>query len=327
MRLVSVLLPAMAFSQCPLATFAEAGHAAPSPTREFAFSFLPKSFQRNPRLDFYVLTEMTQAGRKQPEPSSERPYYYVAHVSALDERGPSPVNISSNAPTVPQIEKLVSSALRPNHYLAATQHNAAPQLLLLVHWGFYSSPDAFPIEEYNAIIDRACLIGGTAFAKEFIKVLESEYAFQAVAASSDRARGAALQANGSTTAASSLVEIVGPMSPLVRFSRLDPRNEAIIQEVLSESYYVIVSALDYDSVAQKKPVLLWRTKLSLNSIGVSASESLPRLIHAGSRFFGRETNKTVILTGRLGQDTYVNLGEASVKEYIEPAEEQSNAAK
>ena len=100
--------------------------------------------------------------------------------------------------------------------------------------------------------------------------------------------------------------------------RRDQRTEDMVEEVFSDSYYVIVSAVDYDSVANKKPVLLWRTKMSLNSIGVSVAETVAPLIDAGADYFGRETDKSVLITKRINRSGHVELGDAVVKEYVEP---------
>ena len=48
-----------------------------APRSAFVFSLLPKSLQKHPELDYHVICEMTDAGRKLPPPTPQRPVYYI----------------------------------------------------------------------------------------------------------------------------------------------------------------------------------------------------------------------------------------------------------
>lgn len=305
-----------------------------APAGRFSFSLLPKSFQKNPRLNFNVMTEMTAEGRKRALPTAEAPNYYIMQVMSAEARGFTPPDLSKDAMKPEQVEQLVAQALRPNHYLAAPEEGPRPSLVLIVHWGAYSNP-AFNGEEglsetlaqsstaqellplvlgsvpkRKAIIERASLIGGAAFAQQLNEVLNAEVALRRDADSSDSARAVAGQSDGS-----SLLSLLDAVSPLALFMKKDRRTEAMVEEVFSDSYYVVVSAMDYLSVAQRKPILLWRTKLTLNSVGLSFAETVPSLIGAGTDYFGRETEKAVAITKRLNREGKVEVGEAKVLDY------------
>ena len=86
------------------------------------------------------MTEMTPAGKKLPLPTAEAPAYYIIQVGPAEAHGLVPDNIAKNAPKVDQIEKLVGQALRANHYLPYVEGGPRATLVLIVHWGSYSSP-------------------------------------------------------------------------------------------------------------------------------------------------------------------------------------------
>jgi hypothetical protein len=88
---------------------------------------------------------------------------------------------------------------------------------------------------------------------------------------------------------------------------------------------VIISAFDHASVAASKPVLLWRTKMSVNSSGVSLVETIQPLIVAGRDFIGKETDGGILISRKISRTATVKIGEAEVEEYLDaqPAVEKN----
>lgn len=321
----------------PAAKGGEAGKGA------VVFSFFPKSFQKNPQLDFNVLTEMTAEGKKRTPPTAAAPAYYMVNVDPAESRGFVTLDMAKNAPKPEQVEHLVAQALSTNHYLPATKGGPAPSVVILVHWGAYSSPafngeeaangldqdqpgksakELLPyvlgsVQKRKAIIERASLIGGAKFGVELNDVLNQEVHLRSSADSAEGARSAAAGPDGSAVG-NSLMSILEASSPLALFMSRDIKTERMVEEVFSDSYYVVVSAVDLKSVADHKPILLWRTKLSLNSIGVSLAETVSPMINAGTDYFGKETDKAVLVTKRLDRSGRVDIGEAKTVEYLEP---------
>lgn len=305
----------------------------------FVFSLLPKSFQRKPRLDFNVYTEMTPEGRQRGLPTAEKPAYYIINVDKPQSRGFTSLGIERYAPKPEAVEQMVANALNVNHFLPAKDGGPRPTLVMLVHWGSYSNPiydtldvdfentDRRPVTAREAlpyvlssvvrrkvIIERATLIGGADFAKELNDVLNKEVSLRRGTDSADAARAAA----GSE--GTSVLAMLEAMSPLVLFMQRDERTEEMVEEVFADSYYVIVSALDYASVAQKRPIVLWRTKLSLNASGVALDETVGPMINSGANYFGRETAKAVVVTKRIDREGKVDVGESRAVEFIDPGE-------
>src|SRR5262245_48642526 len=74
-----------------------AAPAAPAPKKEekkseWVFSLLPKSLQKNPRIDLTVITEMTPLGKKFPEVTPAKPVYYITQSAGFNQRGHAPGN-------------------------------------------------------------------------------------------------------------------------------------------------------------------------------------------------------------------------------------------
>jgi hypothetical protein len=316
--------------------------ATPPRSGKMVFNLFPKSFQKNPELDFNVFTEITPSGKTVTPPTAEQPAYYVAHVSPPESRGLTGGGVTKNAPTVEQIERFAAKALRVNHYLPHAEGLPAPKYVMMIHWGSYSNP-AFSGEDYaaddgasgasaqelmhrvlgdvvkrKAVIDRARLIGGEKFAIELNDVLNQEVQLLRASAGTDSARAAAAEGGGLLGDASSMGSFMQAMGPFSRYMAKDERTAEMVEEVFSDSYYVAISALDYATVAAKKPVLLWRSKLTVNSIGVAMHEAVPPLIAAGADYLGKQTDTAVVLSKKIMRGGRVDIGEATVQEYIDP---------
>ena len=51
------------------------------------FSLVPRAFQRDPRLDLSVITEVTKDGHAIPAPSADHPTYYKAYDAGEIDKG------------------------------------------------------------------------------------------------------------------------------------------------------------------------------------------------------------------------------------------------
>jgi hypothetical protein len=64
---------------------------------------------------------------------------------------------------------------------------------------------------------------------------------------------------------------------------------ALIDAASEERYFLIVSAFEPSSYAQRTNTLLWRTQCSVPIPGITQEQAFPVLVAAGAAFFGRET--------------------------------------
>ena len=249
-------------------------------TGEPAFSLLPRSFQKNPKIYMTVITEMTNVGKQYKIPTLDSPTYYFAVTAGYHDEGqgvagekPIPVN---------DLESKLKTSLSVSHYLPATKEHKATLALIFV-WGSHNTLDQDTASQADAInsgdfsqssapneaqakqnlLSRAALVGGAHFAHDFEIALNQE-----------------------SLAKATNIHGLG-VSPLERFMNRDDKTRELVEQAYDDCYYVVVSAYDGAALSKGKRILLWRTKMTTNSRGLSMSMSLPVLIETGAHFFGK----------------------------------------
>jgi len=108
-----------------------------------------------------------------------------------------------------------------------------------------------------------------------------------------------------------MIEFANPVS---QFKRSDPKNEFHVDQAASNVYYVVASAYDYQSIAAKRRVLLWRTRMTVAADGVSQEQTLPTLVASAAPFFGRDMPEAEILSKRALREGTVEVGTPTVVE-------------
>lgn len=315
------LLPLAAFSagRSP----ATEGSAKPEP-RGGGFSLLPKSLQKNPRLDFNIFTEMTAQGRRLAQPTPEKPAYYVAQAGKMVNTGIGAESLKGPPPE--HLQRLMDRALAEGGYRPSEGSGQPPTLAIVYHWGSssFQPPEEIPGETADdgtvtpptesvsqmdirkALLTRASLLGGVSFVREV------SLAMQQVDQKASAQRSFAAPEGGS---------FMGSVGDMMRdpFDELRSRNvemERLVDELFSSSYFVIASAYDYAALAKGQRQLLWRTKMTVNSLGVNMNESVLPLIASAAPYLGRETKEPVVVSKRVNREGRVEIGTATV---VEPA--------
>ncbi len=320
---------------------------------QFVFSLLPKSFQKHPSLDFHVITELTAEGKKSPLPTADHPAYYIEQPGKFSQLGNNtPAN--EHAPDVKELTRAMVKALSDNHYVPATPSTPLPALAVVFNYGSFArfstasydfdqaqqiaqmqeqmadtaarsgqtdamssiASDGFmrsdedrdadsllPIvlahkQEREDVLQRAALIGGEKFARELADALNQE----------------ATYTTGHTALGFGSVDM---SSPFHRFANANESTMNLVEESFSGCYFVVASAYDYIAMRKGKRVLLWRTKMTVNSSGVSMSETLPTLVVTAGPYFGREMAEAVTLTRRISREGKVEVGTPRVIGYSE----------
>jgi len=287
---------------------------------KWAFSFLPIAFQRNPVLDFTVITEMTDEGRALPPPSFDKPVYFMSYSNGQHDQGDA--YGGKNSVTFEQAQKLFLAALASAGYRPADATHPATQLLIFT-WGAHNRVDisdgdggdgsvsgddsdggdgggggsgkqgqyGVDSSNYSNIIVRARLVGGDRFAEELAQALTDQ----------------ALAGRGNT-----------PLNAFERFRTRDSLTSSLVDQVFDDCYYVAISSYDFHALAgpAHKKILLWRTKMSTAAQGVSLAQTIPGLLENGSWYFGRDMSGPEIVTKRIMRKATVEIGEATVQEYI-----------
>lgn len=95
-----------------------------------------------------------------------------------------------------------------------------------------------------------------------------------------------------------------------RFAGAGTYYDDLISDIEEARYYVVISAYDFrQTVTQKKPTLLWVTRVSIRSPGNNFGERMATMLANASRYFGRETDRLVRQYERKGN---VEIGETTV---------------
>ena len=244
-------------------------------TPEFHFDLVPKAFRANPTLEMTVFTEMTDYGRTFAPATPEAPVYYTAQDSGEQSRGFA--SSGEHGPSKEQLTGVVVHSLEAGGYLPAGEAHR-PTVALVYYWGAHNRNDPdlarkFPDLARQYVLERAVLVGGKAY------MLKLKRGFD-----------------------------YGDMD-------LAPDSKTIFlkEQAVDDLYYVVVSAYAYDDLVRKERRLLWRTTMTVNSRGVSMTESLPPLIVTAGDYFGRETAEPMALRRAVQRGT-VKLGPMSVIE-------------
>jgi len=254
---------------------------AKKPTSDkWSFSFLPVGLQRNPQVDYAIVTEMTDEGRKLPTPSFDAPVYYISH--SLGETDVGNAYGGTRPIEYALLENKLKSSLASNGYRPSDPSNPPTQVLFIT-WGMFNHGQG------GDLLSRAKLIGGQKFADEFAQAVREQ-----------RDTSGSLRGNG----------------PLRDFEQRDDLTETLVYAIFEECYYLLVTALDLEALRQNERRILWTTKISTIARGVSFQSTLPIMIDNASYFFGRETNGPEIVRKRAYKNASVTIGEASVVEYI-----------
>jgi len=299
---------------CAFATVAATG-AEPVVDSEspWVFSLLPKSLQAQPRLEATVVTEMTEAGRKLPPVTTASPAYYALQSGGFLRTASAPANramVSAEA-----IDVFVRRSLAARGYLPAEpEHDRRASLALVYAWGVHARlrPDenSSPQEMVQNVRTRAALVGGEKFAAQIVDLM------MRASAQAD----AALPTARVTLDGEPVPPVLGPeqlefISPIEQFRNASARNEALLEQVGNDVYFVILSAYDAAELARGHRVLLWRTRMTAATEGIAATDALPTLIKSASPYFGREMKDIAVLAPRSGSAGKVDYGPLEVKEW------------
>lgn len=88
-----------------------------------------------------------------------------------------------------------------------------------------------------------------------------------------------------------------------------------MQDAGGSVYFVVASADDFVSATTNSKILLWRTKMSVNSSGLSLPEKLPALITAAAPYFGEDMTEPEVLGYRVNRQGSVKLAPLEIKNY------------
>ncbi len=225
------------------------------------------------------ITEVTPAGESALARMAGQSPRYVLQSGGYKEIGRADLY----RPIPPgNLEQTLRNALASRGYSAAGEGEPAT-IALTFSWGIYALPAQY--HPYNVSV-RANFVAGPAFARALgTAVSDSVKTIAATPNVPDATFKAAVGVN----------QAAALTDPLRRFRDISARNEALYDQVMAELYYVVVSAYDPATIAAEEPQLLWRTRLTVMTEGVSPNRALPELITVGAPLFGRPMDEAELL--------------------------------
>ncbi|MGC4074581.1 MAG: hypothetical protein QM760_19190 [Nibricoccus sp.] len=239
------------------------------------------------------LTEMTDDGRKIPAPTPENPIYYQSNISGDHTEGE---HIASKRKIDPaRVEAIVRAALEKAGFKPADAAHPPTQGLFII-WGSHNSlsptdSDSLspPPGYWTNVLSRAKVVGGVKFAAEFEKALLDQF--------------------------NSPVNM-GIGNPLYQFTNRDELTRELVAQVYDDCYYIVVTAYDFAGLLKKERKLLWRTKITTSSNGLSLEETLPALVSTSATYLGRDVPTPVVSIKKIDRKGSVTLGTAEVVETV-----------
>lgn len=296
----------------------------------------PLSMQKRPLIQFNVFTEKTPEGRERREPTPEKPMYYMPHAGKFKQMG-AMVSAGERPPPVAELETAMKSTLAANGYLAISQSDQRPEILIMFNYGSHGTdpaalapigddPPPVSAEEllpivlgdsalFRDVIERATLVAGEKFARELKAALDGEVQNMKINQSQSQSRTGMPPADPP-------IAPVSPQfgSPYQNFIR--GKNSAVMAHLAEVAfhtcYFVIASAYDYASFEKQQPRLLWRTKMTVEAQGVAMNEVLTPLIANAGPYMGREMSEVTIVKKRIDREGKVEIGTPTVVEGVVP---------
>jgi hypothetical protein len=124
------------------------------------------------------------------------------------------------------------------------------------------------------LMERAAMVGGTKFAIEWNEALES--------------------------------------NTFNSWEHRSARNVFLVDQASGDLYFIIATACDYQAAVNGKVTVLWQTRISTDSRGVSMDGSLPQMAVSAATYIGHETNGPVRLYRPMLKEGSVQIGEPVV---------------
>jgi hypothetical protein len=292
---------------------------------KWVFSLLPVGLQKNPQVDYAIFTEMTNAGRKLPDPSQDNPVYYIA--APVGQRDVGDAYGGTKAIPYDKLQKLLSNSLAANGYrlteAASTEH--PPTQVLFFAWGMHNKIDtsldaADETGETSADSGEGGLdsFGSGETGADAGGAIERPAMANSLAADSSVLANLLSRAKivGGRRFAAEYAQamMAGSKADFLRFAERNETTEVLVYAVQNECYYLLVTSMDAEALARRERKVLWTTTISTVSQGLNFEATLPVMVSNVSYYFGRETVVPEILRKTAYRRVTVEIGDMDVVE-------------
>jgi hypothetical protein len=242
-----------------------------------------------------VVVDMTDDGEKLPRPDPAKPTYYFPWTVGYVEKGDI---LTGEKPPPPAwgVQHLIAKALAQRGYLVAKRGHP-PSIVLILWWGYFAPEidhmegmrgggSAFDTPNDSLYLPGVGISAGTKHGNGQAAGGGNETAAQYMGPGASLPLGAVWQFMDSHDA----YTMVAGANFSDELTKFEPVTNELNQAVRRPRYFLMVSAIDFKSATQKKPVLLWCARVSTELQGRNLADVLPILVSSGVPRFGESTN-------------------------------------
>ncbi|MBX7122977.1 MAG: hypothetical protein K1X42_12685 [Opitutaceae bacterium] len=240
-----------------------------------------------PKHDIQVITvtDTTPAGLLRRPVSVTNPMYYMAVSAGFRDFGGIMGGIKE--PPREAVYKAMAAVLAKQGYLPASDQHPA-QLMLLWTWGTMNTDRMYSMSNPDDVEGRQIN------RRQLLRFMGA-YKLGLVSKEPDP-----------------LMDDIMMQGVLFRNA-----DQELIEDLSTEDLYVIaIAAYDFQAAMKKEKMLLWTTKISCPSIGLSLPETLPVMLALAAPNIGRETPKPVAVRATDKFTPDVKIGESTVVNYL-----------
>ena len=258
-----------------------------------------------------VVVNMTDAGRKIPRPTPEKPQYYAAVWAGYTPKG-ADLPDQKSPPTNGDVQDMMTDALAQQGYLQAVGFKR-PSIVLIFWWG-YMAPQ---------MIDTS--VGAPMSATQGIN--ESQLPGHGGSRGGgiggmlnpDMVNALASQVHTDVTSnADEMMTLIlgGAHNEDFYAQRQSPLLDQAKTMARAPRHYLMIAAYSFsDWVVLKQKTLLWRAHVSTELWGVSLEKALPQLIAQSAPLLGTETKWPQFITVPTTPNGTVIVGTPVVKDF------------
>ena len=238
--------------------------------------------------DITAVSSRASAGynRARQADGSYAPETYVFGKGGVWAGGGS--DASFDAVSFLDVAHVIAAPLASQHYLPARDPSNT-KLLIMVYWGTTRVPPPANESDAMMVLQQAFTDvqngGSSAFADD-----ELTTAMALVQAENRQRHQGDLQN----------IEMLGYDSWLgktagdLRGTAFEQRGRDLYDEIEQSRYFVVLMAYDFQALSkEKKPVLLWETRFSIQQEHHDFDKDLPTMAQYASRYFGRDSHGLV----------------------------------
>ena len=245
-----------------------------------------------------TVTDFTPEGKALRVPTPGTPVYFVAHKIGFQNlstavRGDKP-------PSDSVMEGVILKVLAKQGYLQADDQHPPTQLLVLM-WGTLNANYLDDIPDSNQDDADAANSQVQLNRKQLLKFLGGDK-LGLITKDGKLETEEKFGPNIHSRAAMKVADVA--------------ENDLMVASIGSYDYQSCIP--DPNTGVAAKPRLLWKTKIGCPSLGLSLADALPVAMTIAAPNIGRETGQPVWVNATDKFKTHVDVGEATVKEYLDP---------